>query len=84
MANFQTRTLQQIRHSVGVNCGIVTLGTVTSGDTTSILDTNNLWGNDDEHNNKQVRIYYTTDGENPQGDTRIVTDYSGSALFIQR
>ena len=77
MANIQSVTFGEARRYIETNLGIGILGTVTSGDTTSVLDTNNLWGNDDEHNNKQIRIYETTDGENPQGDTRIVTDYDG-------
>ena len=67
------------RH-VESNLGIAVDGAASSTtDTTSLIDTSNLWGADDEHNNKQVLIYETTDGNAPQGEKRIVSDYSGSA-----
>ncbi len=77
MANIQSQTLQQIRHSIGRNLGVVVLGEATSTvDSASLIDTINLHGGDDEHNMNQVRIYDAncttgiTDGE-----TSYVSDY---------
>lgn len=79
MANIQSKTFGEIRREVGTNCGLVIVGSATSTtDTTSLIDTANLWGADDAHNQKQVRIYETTDGNAPQGENRIVSDYAGS------
>ena len=62
MSNIQERTLGQLRRSVGKNLGVVIDGTTTSTtDTTSIISTSDLFGGDDEHNQKSVKIYDTTE-----------------------
>uniref|UniRef100_A0A6M3J510 Uncharacterized protein n=1 Tax=viral metagenome TaxID=1070528 RepID=A0A6M3J510_9ZZZZ len=72
----------ELRRSIGRNLGIVTIGAITAvpgtPDTTSVIDTTNLTGGDDEHNGKQVMIYDAT-GSIVDGETRRVTDYLGSA-----
>lgn len=68
----------QIRRAVGINTGDVIDGTATSTvDTSSLLDTANLNGGDDEHNSKQVMIYDAT-GSIVDGETKFVTDYASS------
>jgi hypothetical protein len=78
MANIQSKTLGEIRRSVGQNLGICIDGEATSTtDTTSLIDTVNLIGGDDEHNNKQVRIYDAA-GSIVDGETQSVSDYAGA------
>lgn len=80
MAHFQSKTRQEARHSIGRNLGVITLGVATSTvDTSSLIDTKNLLGGDDEHNQNEVIIYDAncttgiTDGE-----TSIVADFDGA------
>lgn len=72
----QSLTLGAIRRSIGRNLGIVIDGVATSTtDTSSLLDTKNLLGADDAHNQKEVMIYETTDTAAPQGESSIVSDF---------
>ena len=82
MANrFQDQDRGEIRRSVGVNLGIVTLGVATaaSTDKSSLEDTKNLLGPDDEHNGKEVLIYETTDEAVPQDESSIVSNFTSSS-----
>lgn len=75
----QARNRQEIRHSIGRNLGMVLIGSASAngGDTSSLIDTVNLLGGDDEHNNKQVMIYDAT-GSIVDGETKRVTDFASS------
>jgi len=81
MTSFQLLNRGEIRRSIGRNLGIVTVGAITAvpgtPDTTSVIDTTNLAGADDEHNGKQIIIYDAT-GSIVDGEIRRVTDYTGS------
>lgn len=75
----QSLTLGSLRRSIGKNLGIVIDGVVTTtGDTTSLIDTANLLGGDDEHNEKQVRIYDSAGGTIVDGETQAVTDFDNT------
>uniref|UniRef100_A0A6M3KEK5 Uncharacterized protein n=1 Tax=viral metagenome TaxID=1070528 RepID=A0A6M3KEK5_9ZZZZ len=80
MTAIQLQNRGEIRRSVGRNLGIVLIGVITSGgvDKTSVIDTVNLTGGDDEHNGKQLMIYDAT-GSIVDGETVRVTDYDGSS-----
>lgn len=74
----QSQTLQQIRRSIGKNLGIVIDGAATATvDTSSLQDTKNLLGGDDEHNQKEVKIYDAT-GSIVDGETSIVSDFDSA------
>lgn len=75
---FQEQNRGELRRSIGRNLGIVTIGEATSTvDNASLLDTVNLLGGDDEHNNKQVMIYDAA-GSIVDGETGRVTDYASA------
>jgi len=77
----QDQNMGEMRRSIGRNLGIVTIGAATAdgGDTSSLIDTTNLIGGDDEHNGKQVEIYDAAGtGTIVSGEIRRVTDYAGS------
>ena len=75
----QAQDRGEIRRSIGRNLGIVIVGAATSTvDKTSLIDTSNLRGGDDEHNEKQVMIYDSVGGSITDGETKIVSAYSGS------
>ena len=74
----QSLTRGAIRRSIGKNLGIVIDGVATSTvDKTSLIDTVNLLGGDDEHNEKQVRIYDAA-GSIVDGETQSVTDFDNT------
>ncbi|MBU2395676.1 MAG: hypothetical protein KKH70_20270, partial [Gammaproteobacteria bacterium] len=79
MANrFQSLTRGSIRRSVGQNLGIVKLGAATSTvDSSSLLDTKNLIGADDEFNGQEVLIYDAT-GSIVDGESSIVADFASA------
>lgn len=67
-----------IRRSIGLNLGIVTLGAATSTeDNNTLIDTKNLLGGDDEHNQKEVLIYDAT-GSIVDGETSVVDDFASA------
>ena len=73
----QSLTRGSIRRSIGNNLGILIDGEATSTvDTSSLIDTKNLLGGDDEHNQKEVIIYDAT-GSIVDGETSIVSDFDG-------
>lgn len=75
----QTLTLGAIRRSVGKNLGIIIDGIATSTvDTSSLLDSKNLIGGDDEYNRREVMIYDSAGGTIVDGETSIVTDFAGA------
>ena len=77
---FQSQNRGQIRRSIGVNAGIVTLGEATSnGDTSSLIDTKYLIGPVDEYNGQEVLIYETTDDAAPEDESSIVDDFDGAS-----
>ncbi len=80
MSSFQSRTLQQIRQSVGLNGNppIVIVSTATAnGANSNIIDTYGLKrGGDDEYNGHQVIIISGTVAN--IGLKRWVTDFTGS------
>lgn len=79
MVAMQTRTRGSIRRSIGMNLGILIDGVATSTvDTSSLIDTLNLLGGDDEHNQKEVLIYDAT-GSIVAGESSIVSDFGGSS-----
>jgi len=68
----------EMRRSIGRNLGIVIDGVATSTtDTSSLIDTKNLLGGDDEHNQKEVMIYDAT-GSIVDGESSIVSDFAGA------
>ncbi len=75
----QSRNRLEMRQSIGRNLGIVLIGAITSGgaDTTSVIDTTNLRGGDDEHNDKQILIFDPA-GSIVAGEIRRVTDYASA------
>ena len=78
MSIFQLQNRQEIRHAIGRNLGIAIIGVATSTvDTASLLDTKNLLGGDDEHNQKEVMIYDAT-GSIVDGETSIVSDFAAA------
>jgi hypothetical protein len=79
MVAIQSLTRGAIRRSIGRNLGILIDGAATSTtDTSSLIDTLNLLGGDDEHNQKEVIIYDAT-GSIVDGETSIVDDFTGSS-----
>ena len=81
MTAIQTLTRGEIRRSVGKNLGILIDGVATaaSADKSSLEDTKNLLGGDDEHNQKEVMIYETTDEAAPQDESSIVDNFTSSS-----
>ena len=74
----QSLTRGSIRRSIGNNLGILIDGVATSTvDTASLLDTKNLLGGEDEHNQKEVMIYDAT-GSIVDGETSIVSDFASA------
>jgi hypothetical protein len=74
----QSLTRGSIRRSVGKNLGIVTDGVATSnGLATTLIDTINLVGGDDEFNGREVMIYDAT-GSIADGSEAVVSDFTGS------
>ncbi len=68
----------ELRRAIGRSLGIVIIGTATSTvDTTSLIDTANLRGADDERNGEQVMIYDAT-GSIVDGETKLVSDFAGA------
>lgn len=79
MGIFQLQNRAEIRQPIGRNLGIVIIGEATSTvDTSSLIDTKNLLGGNDEHNQKEVIIYSAT-GSIVDGETSIVDDFVGSS-----
>ncbi len=73
----QSLTLGAIRRSIGKNLRIVIDGAATSTtDTSSLIDTKNLLGGDDEHNQKEVMIYDAA-GSIVDGESSVVSDFTG-------
>lgn len=82
MANrFQDLSRGSIRRSIGVNLNIVKLGAATAAsiDKSSLEDTKNLIGPDDEFNGQEVLIYETTDELAPQDESSIVSNFTSSS-----
>jgi len=78
MAAIQSISRGNIRRSIGKNLGIIIDGTATSTvDATSLLDTKNLLGGDDEHNQKEVLIHTPT-GSIVAGETSVVSDFASA------
>ena len=78
MSIYQLVNRGAIRRSIGKNLGIVIDGVATSTvDTSSLFDTKNLLGGDDEHNQKEVIIYEVT-GSIATGETSIVDDFDSA------
>jgi len=77
----QTQNRGEIRRSIGKNLGIVIDGVATaaSADKSSLEDTKNLLGGDDEHNQKEVLIYETTDDAVPLDESSIVSNFTASS-----
>ncbi|MFA4917125.1 MAG: hypothetical protein WC560_10705 [Syntrophales bacterium] len=76
----QSRTRLQIRHSIGRNSGLVTIGTAKSTvDTSSLIDTVGLaqFSGDDEINGRQVMIH-TPVGSIVAGEKSIISDFAAS------
>ena len=77
-SSFQAQTLLLMRHSIGRNLGIVIIGSATTTvDTSSLIDTKNLLGADDDHNGKETRIYDAA-GSIVDGENSIVNDFTSS------
>lgn len=78
MTAIQAISRGAIRRSIGNNLGILIDGVATSTvDNSSLIDTANLLGGDDEHNEKQVKIYDAT-GSIVDGETQAVTDFDNT------
>ena len=79
MSIFQLQNRQEIRHAIGRNLGIAIIGVATSHltDTSSLIDSKNLLGGDDEHNQKEVLIYDAA-GSIADGESSIVSDFTGA------
>ena len=79
MANrFQDLSRGSIRRSIGQNLGIVKLGAATSTtDTSSLIDSKNLIGPDDEFNGQEVLIYDAA-GSIEDGENSVVSDFAGA------
>lgn len=79
MSIFQLQNRGEIRRAIIRNLGIGIIGVATSTvDNSSLIDTKNLLGGDDEHNQKEVLIYEVT-GSIEAGATSIVSDFDGSS-----
>jgi len=78
MTAIQSVTRGALRRSIGNNLGIVIDGAATATtDTSSLQDTKNLLGGDDEHNQKEVLIYDAT-GSIVDGESSIVSDFDSA------
>ena len=74
----QSVTRGSLRRSIGRNLGIAIIGEVSSTtDTSSLIDTKNLLGGDDEHNQKEVLIYDAT-GSIVDGESSIVSNFDSA------
>ena len=74
MAITQSKTLEDLRKTVGRNLGKMVTGTTSgSGSTTTALDST-LFGGDDEYNGSYIRFTSGT----YDGTTRRITDYTAS------
>ncbi len=76
----QSITRGAIRRSIGLNLGVCQLCVVTTAGTSAqLIDAIRLQGGDDEHNEKQVRIYDAAgSGTIVSGEDSVVSDYAGS------
>ena len=80
MAAIQAKNRAEIRQSIGYQLGACTVGAATTnGSTTTLVDTINLFGGDDEYNGSWIVITDATD--NTVGIRRI-TDYTASSNTI--
>ena len=78
MPAIQALNRGEIRRSIGRNLGIAIIGAATSTtDTSSLIDTKNLLGGDDEHNQKEAMVYDAT-GSIVDGETSIVSDFDSA------
>ena len=76
--SLQQITRGAIRRSIGKNLGIVIDGAATSTvDTSSLLDTKNLIGADDDYNGREVLVHTPT-GSIVAGESSVVSDFAGS------
>ena len=80
MPAIQAKNRAEIRQSIGYQLGACTVGAATTnGSTTTLVDTINLFGGDDEYNGSWIVITDATD--NTVGIRRI-TDYTASSNTI--
>lgn len=78
MSNFQLQNRGEVRRSIGLNLGVVSDGVATGTvDNTSLQDTKNLLGGDNEHIGEEVLIYDPT-GSIVAGETSIITDFDSA------
>lgn len=75
----QSRVLEDIRLAVGHNLGAVLEGTASSEGTTATIVDSSLWGGDDEHNGKWLRI---TSGANDARTTLRISDYDSGTTTL--
>jgi len=74
----QAQNRGEMRRTIGRRLNMVIVGAATSTtDTTSLIDTTNLWQGDDEHNDCQVMIYDAS-GSIADGETKRVTDFANA------
>jgi len=81
MANIQTKTLGEIRRSIGRNLGVAVMGVATTSTTpatTTLTDTRYLQGGDDEHNMNEVMVYDSVGSAIADGEKSVVSDYTGT------
>jgi len=78
MANFQLQNRGEIRRFIGPILGIMIDGAATTTtDTSSLIDTKNLIGPDDEFNGREVLIYDAA-GSIVDGESSVVSDFAGA------
>ena len=77
MAVTQSKTLKDLRQTVGRNLGKMITGTTTGGSTSTAIDTS-LFGGDDEYIGSYMRF---TSG-NKSGTTQRISDYTSSSTTL--
>lgn len=78
MGIFIPQNRGEMRRLIGMSLGICIDGAATSnGTATTLIDTKNLLGADDQHNGKEVMIYDAT-GSIADGSISVVSDFASS------
>ena len=77
MALTYSKTLTDLRRSVGRNLGKMTTGTATGGSTSTTVDTS-LFGGDDEY----IGSYIHFTSGNKIGTTHRISDYTSSSQTL--
>jgi len=78
--NTKTKTRKQIRQAIGDMTGAMVTGTVSSGSTTTVLDTNGLTGGDDEYNGSFIAV--SDNAGVTDSEYKRITDYTASSFTL--